>query len=244
MQQNQNVDQQSCSENESGTIETPNSYGRNEWTITTGPRGIIYKTTNSTNGKSYIGKDANNNPSYLGSGKLLKLAIAKYGIQNFSKSVLEECDTIERLNEREVFWIDYYKTTDRKFGYNIASGGLGGDTFSNQPDDVKKIIREKLSKASIRTAKTSKAYKSRGPKISKAKRGMKFSDEHKLALSLSHVGKSPSNKGKKCPEMSKARMGSKNPMFGKTISDEQKNVIREANKLRWKRWKERREIQS
>ncbi len=40
---------------------------------------IIYITTNLLNGKKYIGKDEKNNPSYLGSGKLLKLAINKHG---------------------------------------------------------------------------------------------------------------------------------------------------------------------
>jgi len=40
---------------------------------------IIYKTINLINNKSYIGKDHKNNPEYLGSGKLLKHAIKKYG---------------------------------------------------------------------------------------------------------------------------------------------------------------------
>lgn len=33
---------------------------------------IIYKTTNIINGKIYIGQDSNNNPKYIGSGKILK----------------------------------------------------------------------------------------------------------------------------------------------------------------------------
>lgn len=36
---------------------------------------VIYKTTNLINGKVYIGKDSNDDPKYLGSGKILKLAI-------------------------------------------------------------------------------------------------------------------------------------------------------------------------
>ena len=51
---------------------------------------IIYKTTNLVNGKIYIGKDKNNNPSYLGSGKILKLAIKKYGKENFTKETIEK----------------------------------------------------------------------------------------------------------------------------------------------------------
>ena len=59
---------------------------------------IIYKTTNLVNGKIYIGQDSNNNPNYLGSGKLLKYAISKYGIENFKLSIaVPEQDGFEPL---------------------------------------------------------------------------------------------------------------------------------------------------
>lgn len=43
--------------------------------------GFIYKTTNTINGKSYIGlcSSAKRFENYLGSGVLLKQAIKKYG---------------------------------------------------------------------------------------------------------------------------------------------------------------------
>lgn len=50
--------------------------------------GIIYQTVNLVNNKKYIGKQWNTlNKKYLGSGKALKLAIKKYGIENFRKDV-------------------------------------------------------------------------------------------------------------------------------------------------------------
>jgi group I intron endonuclease len=93
---------------------------------------IIYKTTNTINGKFYIGKDKHNNPNYLGSGKRLNDAIKCYGKENFKKEVLEHCDTYEQMSEREIFWISELESLHPK-GYNLALGGDGGDTISNHP---------------------------------------------------------------------------------------------------------------
>ena len=64
---------------------------------------VIYKTTNLINGKIYVGQDTKNNPNYLGSGKILKFALKKYGIENFKKEILEECLTLDELNELEKY---------------------------------------------------------------------------------------------------------------------------------------------
>lgn len=90
---------------------------------------IIYKTTNLINGKFYVGKDEINNPNYLGSGKILKLAITKNGRDNFKKEILEVCNCRELLNEREKYWIKSLSATTN--GYNIAEGGTGGKTKFN-----------------------------------------------------------------------------------------------------------------
>lgn len=87
---------------------------------------IIYKTTNLINGNFYIGQDSKNNAEYLGSGFLLKKAIEKYGSENFLKEVVEQCNSKEELNSREIFWISELKPL-----YNIAKGGNGGDTRYN-----------------------------------------------------------------------------------------------------------------
>ena len=74
--------------------------------------GIIYKTINLINNKIYIGQDSKNRNYYLGSGKLIKRAIKKYGIENFKKEVIEECSK-ENANERETYWIKELKAYDR-----------------------------------------------------------------------------------------------------------------------------------
>ena len=104
---------------------------------------IIYKTTNLINSKIYIGQDKKNNPNYFGSGKILQIAIEKYGVENFNKEILEECESKESLNEREKYWINFYNSTDREIGYNISLGGDGGDTISNHPNNNE--IRRKHS---------------------------------------------------------------------------------------------------
>ena len=88
---------------------------------------IIYKTTNTINGKIYVGQDKNNNPNYYGSGKLLQKAIRKYGKEKFKKEVLEVCESESHLNNREVFWIREMNSTDRSVGYNISDGSKEGD---------------------------------------------------------------------------------------------------------------------
>jgi group I intron endonuclease len=87
---------------------------------------IIYKTTNLVNGKFYIGKDAKNKRTYLGSGVVLKQAIKKYGKENFKKEILEHCSSLEELEEREKYWINKLNALGE--GYNLTEGGTGGDT--------------------------------------------------------------------------------------------------------------------
>lgn len=91
----------------------------------------IYQITNNINGKIYIGKtertieerfkehcyDAFKRKSEQ---RPLYFAMRKYGIDNFSISLLEETDNPE---EREVYWIEQKRSY--KYGYNATKGGDG-----------------------------------------------------------------------------------------------------------------------
>lgn len=102
----------------------------------------IYKITNLLNGKIYIGKQVKDNKNYFGSGKLIKLAIQKYGIHNFKKEILEICESHEALCEREKFWIE--ELNSRMNGYNIAEGGTGGDTTSTHPNKQEIVEKRRV----------------------------------------------------------------------------------------------------
>ena len=91
---------------------------------------IIYLHRNLINGKLYIGQT---NTSILrrshqdGSGykgcSYFWNAIQKYGWDNFSHAELEECDNEEEADAREKYWINFFNTTNPKYGYNIMKGG-------------------------------------------------------------------------------------------------------------------------
>lgn len=111
--------------------------------------GYIYLTTNTVNNKKYIGQRRAFNCSpedddYLGSGTILQRAIKFYGKENFVKEILETCDSIEELNEAEKKWISYYNAVVSDEFYNIASGGLAGDTWTGRPEEDKEEFREKI----------------------------------------------------------------------------------------------------
>lgn len=92
--------------------------------------GYIYETVNLVNGRKYIGKHRSEmfDPSYKGSGSVLKRAFDKYGWDNFSVRMLCPCFDEEELNEEERFLIEYFNAIESNEYYNLAVGGHGGGT--------------------------------------------------------------------------------------------------------------------
>ena len=105
---------------------------------------IVYITENLINGKRYIGRDMYDNPTYLGSGKLLNKAIKKYGRENFKKTTLQRCNSLDELKSVEEYWIKYYNASTNEKFYNILDGSTGGDSLTNHPnlENIKNKIRE------------------------------------------------------------------------------------------------------
>jgi len=104
------------------------------------------------NGKIYIGshKTTNLNDGYMGSGKYLKRAIEKHGIDNFVKEVLFVFDTPEQMYAKEAEIVTEDFLTEENT-YNLKVGGFGGWDYvnekgiNNQGKD-KDLISDKISK--------------------------------------------------------------------------------------------------
>lgn len=93
----------------------------------------VYKTTNNINGKYYIGVHKTSNPydDYLGSGKFLKRAIEKYGIENFEKEILAIFETAKEAFDLEKELITFEMIESNQV-YNLKNGGEGGFDFINK----------------------------------------------------------------------------------------------------------------
>lgn len=108
--------------------------------------GFIYITTNNINGMKYIGQRKYDKKekwkSYLGSGIYLNRAIKKYGRENFSREIIEECETKEILDNQEKHWIQFYNAVNSKNFYNIANGGNGGNTIAGYSDEQLEKYKE------------------------------------------------------------------------------------------------------
>ncbi len=134
---------------------------------------FVYLTINKVNGRMYIGQhtcsyEEQFTDGYLGSGKLLRHAIEKYGVENFERIILEYAESPDELNDLELKYADEEVMKSQRF-YNMKTGGMQNSVFS---DTIKK-------------------------KISESRKGQKHTEETKKKISQSNLGRHHSEKTKK-----------------------------------------------
>lgn len=175
----------------------------------------VYMITNTVNGKRYIGITKNGYmrrfsehiSSSRGNSKcMIHCAIRKYGVDNFSVSLLESGVSDDLAGDRERFYIALYNTYYKnRRGYNMTIGGNGtiGYIFTDE-------VRSRMSKANSGR----KYSQERNDRIRQAMIGREYKREWRDALSAARIGK---------------YCGESNSFYGKHHSDATKSIIGKRN---------------
>lgn len=193
---------------------------------------IIYKTTNLINGKIYVGRDAKNNPNYLGSGKHYKRAEKKYGKENFRKAIIDSDEDFNELCAKEIFWVDFYDARNPIVGYNILPGGPAGGATRNGMKNSEEMNR-KIGKANAIALTGKKLPSEHKKKISAATKGENnpmygkhHSEETRQVLRIANSGKNNPMYGKNNPNAVAAMIAAR---IGKRLPEETKQKLRIAS---------------
>lgn len=116
----------------------------------------IYKITNQIDGKFYIGthKTKNLNDSYMGSGKYLRYAQDKYGIDSFTKEILFVYSTAAEMYAKEAELVnEEFIATENT--YNLKVGGHGGWDYINA-DVEARVNKNRLARKKAEESGASK----------------------------------------------------------------------------------------
>lgn len=114
----------------------------------------IYKITNTSNGKVYIGQTIQQNPkmrwySHLadarrGKKSYLLDSIRKYGEASFTWEIIDTVPSIDELNNKEEYWLNYYRAQ----GIVVYNNREAGGNKIHSPESIEKMrIAQKLRHA-------------------------------------------------------------------------------------------------
>lgn len=212
---------------------------------------FVYLTKNKINGRMYIGQHRCKREDvftdgYLGSGIAIRLAIKKYGRENFERVILEYANSPEELNELEAKYANEAILQNSNF-YNLKTGGKQYTIYSEEvrrkmsasrkgmifTDEHRKHISESKKRENL-SEETRKRI-SDAKKGNKNRLGKHFSEESRKKMHDSHIGKGNAWLGQHHTEEAKKKMSIKkkalfenkqnHPWFGKKQSLEHREKI-------------------
>jgi len=194
----------------------------------------IYKITNITNNKVYIGKTSKtiekrfsehvkNSKNRI--NRYLYDSMNKYGVDNFKIEILDCVNSNNDANNIEIYYISEYNSNNKDFGYNMTIGGDGGNTgkyyYGKSPYDwwVEKYGKEQADIMKIEIYQNiSLKLRNRWSGVTYEERYGDESDNIKQKISESHK-----KSGHKPPKHD--WKNNTHPFLGKNQSDEVKNRL-------------------
>ena len=205
-------------------------------------RHYCYKITNNVNSKTYIGihscKGDFLDSDYFGSGIAQNKALIKYGVDNFSREVIQELSTREECArlERELVTHDFINL---RSNYNLMTGGgnsnasFSAETLSKMSEGAKnrppisEETREKLSYNSANLSDDTRRKKSESVTgESNPFHGKQHTQATKDRISASKIGTVTTLETRLL--RSKIQSGEGNSFYGKTHSAESRKKISKA----------------
>jgi group I intron endonuclease len=174
---------------------------------------FLYQTTNLVNNKFYIGvhKTKNLNDGYLGSGKLLRKAIKKYGKENFKREILEFFDSEIEMFKAE-FLIVNEEFIKQKDTYNLKIGGEGRWDYIRNHSNYK-LWQKKGNDSPLNTRFSGKTH----TKETKIKISKILKQKYKDNLIINSLG----FLGKQHTEETKRKIGNANSIYQKGSGNSQ-----------------------
>ena len=99
---------------------------------TSSSQGIVYKWTNIVNSKWYIGSHKGScSDGYIASGKAIKKAMSKYGMDIFTRDILYIGEDFRELEE---FLLEVLSAATDKKSYNLKNTATGGYVWAGRED--------------------------------------------------------------------------------------------------------------
>ena len=169
---------------------------------------LIYKATNILNNKCYIGqtqktleirKQQHLKIAEDNKGFRFHKALKEYGFENFTWEQIDTAQNFKQLTEKENYWIEYYKSYDPKYGYNVLPGNDNPMNYENVKQHHDEIMRSE----EVRT-KISNSMKKR------IADGKFFNEEHRRKISQKLKGNQHFLGHKRTPEAIKKTVEAKN----------------------------------